>query len=80
MTAIHSIPVELTVILGRTTMPVQKLLRMGRGAVISLDNSVDDEVEITVNDKPIAKGEVMVDEARIEVSITSKITRNELVK
>jgi len=78
MNSVNSISVELSVVLGRTTMPVNQLLRMGRGAVIELGLIEDEEVEILANNLPIAKGEVVVQGDRISVSITSKLTRDNL--
>lgn len=77
MNSINKIPVELSVVLGRATMPIQQLLRMGRGAVIELDSTEDDDVEILANNKPIARGDVMVRSDRIAVTITSKRRREE---
>ena len=72
MNPINSIPVKLTVVLGKSTMPIHQLLKMGRGAVIELDANEADEVEILANDIPIARGAVVVQGDRIAVSVTSK--------
>jgi flagellar motor switch protein FliN/FliY len=71
------VPVELTVVLGRSSMPVNHLLKMGRGAVIELDTIENEEVEILANNMPIAKGDVIVQGDRIAVAITSKLTRED---
>jgi len=55
-------------------MPINQLLKMGRGAVIELDSHQDDEVWILVNNVPIARGEIVVQEEKIAVSITEKIS------
>jgi flagellar motor switch protein FliN len=71
--AILSIPVTVQVVLGATTMPVASLMKLGRGAVISLDQKVGDPVNIVVNGRVIARGEVVVvdeDSARYGVSLT----------
>lgn len=78
MESIKTVPVELTVVLGRTSMPVNHLLKMGRGAVIELDTIVNDTVEILVNNMLIARGDVIVQGDKIAVSITSKLTRDEV--
>ena len=78
MKSIHTVPVELTVVLGKASMPIQHLLRMGRGAVIELDTTENDEVEILANNQPIAKGEVVVQGERIGVSVTAKLKRREI--
>lgn len=75
MKSINSVPIELTVVLGKTAMPVHQLLRMGRGAVIELDTQEDEEVAILANNAPIAKGEVIVQGERIAVSVTEKLKR-----
>ncbi len=71
--AILSIPVTVQVVLGATTMPVASLMKLGRGAVISLDQKVGDPVNIVVNGRVIARGEVVVvdeESARYGVSLT----------
>lgn len=71
--AILSIPVTVQVVLGGTTMPVASLMKLGRGAVLSLDQKVGDPVNIVVNGRTIARGEVVVvdeETARYGVSLT----------
>jgi flagellar motor switch protein FliN/FliY len=61
--------------LGQTNMPVHQLLRMGRGAVIELDASEDDEVTILANNMPIARGAIVVIGNRIAVEIKQILKR-----
>jgi flagellar motor switch protein FliN/FliY len=71
--AILSIPVTVQVVLGSTTMPVARLMKLGRGGVVSLDQKVGDPVNVVVNGRVIARGEVVVvdeDSARYGVSLT----------
>ncbi|MHC5308394.1 flagellar motor switch protein FliN [Bartonella sp. LJL80] len=73
---IMSIPVEVQVVLGSTTMPVATLMNLGRGAVITLDKQIGDPVDIVVNGRVIARGEVIVmedDSSRFGVSLTEVI-------
>ncbi len=65
-----SVGVELTILLGRSTMPMQQLLRMGRGAVIQLDTHEDDEVWVLANNHPIARGQLVIEGDRMSISIT----------
>jgi flagellar motor switch protein FliN len=67
---IDSVKVEISVVLGRSIIPMHQLLRMGRGAVIELDSKQDDPVLILANDKPVARGEIIIEGDRIAVSIT----------
>lgn len=73
MESINSVQVELTVVLGKTSMPINQLLRMGRGAVIELDTGENDEVQVLVNNTPIARGEVVVQGDRIGVQVLEKL-------
>ncbi len=79
MNAVEKVYVELSVVIGRSKMPINQLLKMGRGAVIELDSHQDDEVWILVNNVPIARGEIIVQEEKIAVSITEKISNAESV-
>ena len=74
-TSINSVPIELTVVLGDNRMPINHLLKMGRGAVIELTTLENEEVKILANNTLIAKGNVVVKGDKIAVEITSKITR-----
>jgi flagellar motor switch protein FliN/FliY len=67
---IEGVKVEISVVLGRSVIPMHQLLRMGRGAVIELDSKQDDTVLIMANDRPVARGEIIIQGDRIGVSIT----------
>lgn len=67
---ISGVKVKISVVLGRSTIPMHQLLRMGRGAVIELDSHQEDPVLILANDKPVAKGEIVIHGDKIGVSIT----------
>ena len=67
---ISGVKVEISVVLGRSVIPMHQLLRMGRGAVIELDTHQDDPVLILANDRPVAKGEIVLHGDKIGVSIT----------
>jgi flagellar motor switch protein FliN/FliY len=70
--AILSIPVTVQVVLGTTSMPVARLMKLGRGAVITLDQKVGSPVSVLVNGRVVARGEVVVldeDNSRFGVSL-----------
>jgi flagellar motor switch protein FliN/FliY len=77
MDSINTVPIELTVVLGESTMPVNHLLKMGRGAVIELTTLENEQVQVLANNTLIAKGDVVVQGDKIAVSITGKINRRE---
>jgi flagellar motor switch protein FliN/FliY len=66
---VDNVKVEISVVLGRSVIPMHQLLRMGRGAVIELDTNQDDPVTILANDKPVAKGEIEIQGEKIAVSV-----------
>lgn len=71
--AVSDIPVQVSVILGKTTMQVNQLLKLGRGAVVELDKKVGEPIDIYVNNRLVARGEVVVVEDRIGVTMTEII-------
>ncbi|MDP1630336.1 MAG: FliM/FliN family flagellar motor switch protein [Caulobacter sp.] len=70
MSQVKSVNVEISVVLGRSTLPMSQLLRMGRGAVIPLDAKASDEVWILANNHPVARGEIQINEDRISIAVT----------
>ena len=77
LNAILSIPVTVQIVLGSASLPVASLMKLARGAVISLDQRVGDPVDVVVNGKIVARGEIVViDEAsqRFGVSLLEIVT------
>ena len=75
MARIEKVSLDIHVVLGTTDMPVHQVLRLGRGAIIELDASEDDEVRILANNFPVAKGIVVVQGNRIAVEIKELLPR-----
>jgi flagellar motor switch protein FliN len=71
--AVFDVPVRISVVLGRTRMPVSELLKMDTGTVIELDRQVGEAVEIFVNDRLVARGEIVLVESRLGVTMTEII-------
>jgi len=67
---VNHVDVELAVVLGRCRMPMQQLLRMGRGAVIPLDTKETDQLWILANGYPIARGEITIQGDRLCITVT----------
>ena len=70
MSQVNSVQVEISVVLGRCVLPMQQLLRMGRGAVIPLDAGEKEEVWILANNHPVARGEIQINDERIAIQVT----------
>ena len=71
--AVYDIPVQLSAVLGKTTMQVAQLLKLGRGAVVELDRKVGEAIDIYVNNRLVARGEVVVVNERLGVTMTEII-------
>lgn len=71
--AVYDIPVRVSAVLGKATMPVSDLLKLGRGAVVELDRKVGEAIDIYVNNRLVARGEVVVVEDRLGVTMTEII-------
>ena len=70
MSQVNSVNVEISVVLGRSVLPMAQLLRMGRGAVIPLDCDTDCEVWLLANNHPFARGEIQINDDRIAIRVT----------
>src|SRR3974390_2449090 len=68
--AVYDIPVQISAVLGRATMQVSQLLKLGRGAVGALDRKVGEAIDIYVNNRLVARGEVVVVDERLGVTMT----------
>ncbi|MES2252324.1 MAG: flagellar motor switch protein FliN [Pseudomonadota bacterium] len=71
--AVYDVPVQISAVLGRSTMPVHQLLKLGRGAVVELDRRVGEAIDIYVNNRLIARGEVVVVDDHLGVTMTEII-------
>ena len=71
--AISDVEVELFAVLGQATMLVSQLLKIGRGAIIELDQRTSDPVALQVNEKLIAYGEIVTVDDKLGVTITDVI-------
>lgn len=68
--AVFDVPVRISVVLGRTKMPVSSLLKMDTGTVVELDRQVGEAIDILVNDRLVARGEIVLVEGRLGVTMT----------
>jgi flagellar motor switch protein FliN/FliY len=75
MATIDQVSLDIAVVLGSTDMPVHQVLRLGRGAVIELDATEEDEVQILANNFPVARGIVVVQGNRIAVEVKELLPR-----
>ena len=75
LATLNNVSIDIAVVLGKTSMPIHQVLRLGRGAIIELDSSEEDEVRILANNMPVAKGTVIVSGNRIAVEVKELLPR-----
>lgn len=69
--AMMRVPMDVSIVLGKTKMPVAQVLKLGRGAVIELDKKIGEPVEVMIHDRIVARGNlVKVSEGRLGVTLT----------
>jgi flagellar motor switch protein FliN len=73
---IDNVSIDIAVVLGTTSMPIHQVLRLGRGAIIELDSSEEDEVRILANNLSVAKGTVIVSGNKIAVEVKELLPRS----
>lgn len=71
--AVYDIPVAVSAILGKAKMDVSDLLKLGQGTVVELDRKVGEAIDIYVNNRLVARGEVVVVEERLGITMTEII-------
>ena len=75
MATLDNVSIDIAVVLGTTSMPIHQVLRLGRGAIIELDASEEDEVRILANTLSVAKGTVIVSGNKIAVEVKELLPR-----
>jgi flagellar motor switch protein FliN/FliY len=71
--AMFDVPVQVSAVLGRSRMDVGQLLKLGPGAILELDRKVGEAIDIYVNDRLVARGEVVLVEEKLGVTMTEII-------
>jgi flagellar motor switch protein FliN len=77
---LDTVSLDIAVVLGSTVMPVHQVLRLGRGAIIELETGEEEDVQILVNNHPVAKGTVIVMGNRIAVEVKDMLPRAPAVR
>lgn len=71
--AVYNIPVKVSAVLGRTSMKVSQLMKLNKGAIIELDRKVGEAIDIYVNNSLVARGEVVVVDNKLGITMTEII-------
>lgn len=74
---VHDVPLHISAVLGRTTMKINQLLKLTRGSVVELDKKVGDAVEVHINGRLVAKGEIVLVDNKIGITITELVKRED---
>ncbi len=75
MSVLRGIPIDLSIVLGSTHLPIRQILKMSRGAMIPFDCGHDDPTLVYVNDELVAKGRILVEDERMSLEITEIIQK-----
>jgi flagellar motor switch protein FliN/FliY len=75
MPTLDDVSIDIAVVLGTSSMPIHQVLRLGRGAIIELNASEEDEVRILANNLPVAKGTVIVSGNKLAVEVKQLLPR-----
>jgi flagellar motor switch protein FliN/FliY len=75
--AVYDVPLQISAVLGRAKMKINQIVKLSRGSVIELDRKVGDSVDIFVNDRIVAKGEIVLVDNKIAVTLTELVKTNE---
>jgi len=75
---IENIPIKISAVLGKTTIDVAKLRTLGDGAIIELDRKVGEPIDLYVNDRLIARGELVMVDGSLGVTMTEIVKEDDL--
>mgnify|MGYP003585065766 CR=1 FL=1 len=75
MSVLEGIPIDLSIVLGSTDLPIRQVLKMSRGAMIPLDSGHNDPTRVYVNNELVAEGKILVDGEYMSLEITRVIQR-----
>ena len=70
---VFDVPVNISAVLGRASLSVAQLLQLGQGSVLELDRKVGEAIDIYVNNRLVARGEVVIVDERLGVTMTEII-------
>lgn len=73
--ALYEVDVEVTAVLGTAQMPISQILKLGRGAVVELNRKVGEDIDLHANNRLVARGEIVVVEDRLGVTMTEIMKR-----
>ena len=71
--AVFDVPVTVSAVLGKSAMEVSQLLKLGKGTIVELDRKVGEAIDIYVNNRLVARGEVVIVDDRLGVTMTEII-------
>ena len=74
--SIYEVTVEISAVLGTSMMPISQILKLGRGAVVELDRRVGEDIDLRANDQLVARGEIIVLDELLGVTITEIVKSN----
>jgi flagellar motor switch protein FliN/FliY len=74
--AVYDVEIEVAAVLGTAKMPISQILKLGRGAVVELNRKVGEAIELYANNRLVARGEIVVVEDKLGVTMTEIIKKS----
>ena len=74
--AVYDIPLQVSAVLGSASIKVNHLVKLSRGSIIELDRKVGDAIDVFVNDRLVAKGEIVLVDNKIGITLTELIVKD----
>lgn len=75
MSVLEGIPIDMSIVLGSTSIPIRQVLKMSRGAMIPLDCDHNDPTRVYVNDQLVAEGKILMNGEMMSLEITKVVER-----
>lgn len=74
--AVYDVPLQVSAVLGKASMKVNQLVKLSRGSVIELDRKVGEAVDVFINDRLVAKGEIILIDNKIGITLTELVKKD----
>ncbi len=75
--AVYEVPLHVSAVLGKTTMKINQLIKLARGSVIELDKKIGEPVDVYINDRLVAKGEIVLVDNKIGITLTEVVKKTD---
>jgi flagellar motor switch protein FliN/FliY len=75
--AVYDVPLQISAVLGKASLKVNQLVKLSRGSVVELDRKIGEPVDVFVNDRLVAKGEIVLVDGKIGITLTELVKKGD---